>query len=152
MINAPILVGFTEHIFPTQSRPFLSLTANIGLCLFLFLIGLEIDAGVIKRNAKLSATVALAGMSIPFGLGFALALPLHDEFIGDDVKYTYFGKNPLVLSITPEAYGLILQHFLPVSHFPSPHSPSCVEFLPNSSFSTRRSASLYFPREWGTIS
>jgi Kef-type K+ transport system membrane component KefB len=58
----------------------------------LFLIGLEIDASVIKRNAKLSATVALAGMSIPFGLGFALAVPLHKEFISDAVKYTYFGK------------------------------------------------------------
>ena len=56
--------GFTEHIFPTQSRPYLSLVANIGLALFLFLVGLEIDAGVIRRNAKLSMTVALAGMTI----------------------------------------------------------------------------------------
>jgi len=56
--------GFTEHIFPTKSRPYLSLVANIGLALFLFLVGLEIDAGVIKHNAKLSMTVALAGMTI----------------------------------------------------------------------------------------
>lgn len=53
--------GFTEHIFPEDSRPFLNLVASIGLCLFLFLIGLEIDSNVIKRNARLSITVAFAG-------------------------------------------------------------------------------------------
>ena len=60
--------GFTQHIFPNDSRPFLSLVANIGLCLFLFLVGLEIDAAVIKRNARLSVTVAMAGMCLPFGM------------------------------------------------------------------------------------
>lgn len=56
--------GFTEHIFPNESRPYLSLVANIGLALFLFLVGLEIDAGVIRRNARMSVTVALAGIII----------------------------------------------------------------------------------------
>jgi len=61
--------GFTEHNFPDASRPYLSLVTNIGLCIFLFLVGLEIDAGVVRRNASLSATVALAGMVLPFGIG-----------------------------------------------------------------------------------
>jgi Kef-type K+ transport system membrane component KefB len=39
-------LGFTEHIFPQASRPYLSLVAEIGLCLFLFLVGLEIDGSV----------------------------------------------------------------------------------------------------------
>ena len=56
--------GFTDRIFPAQSRPYLSLVANIGLSLFLFLVGLEIDAGVIRRNARMSLTVAFAGMVI----------------------------------------------------------------------------------------
>ena len=59
--------GFSEHIFPQASQSYLSLVANIGLCLFLFLVGLEIDAAVIKRNARLSVTVAMAGMCLPFG-------------------------------------------------------------------------------------
>ncbi|TBU30002.1 Sodium/hydrogen exchanger family-domain-containing protein [Dichomitus squalens] len=82
--------GFTQHIFPTDSRPFLSLVANIGLCLFLFLVGLEIDAAVIKRNARLSVTVAMAGMCLPFGLGSALAVPLYHTFIDQSVKFTNF--------------------------------------------------------------
>ncbi|KAK0501380.1 Sodium/hydrogen exchanger family-domain-containing protein [Armillaria luteobubalina] len=82
--------GFTEHIFPQDSRPYLSLVANIGLCLFLFLVGLEIDAGVIKRNARLSASVGLAGMVLPFGLGAALSYPLYKQFIPEDVAFTHF--------------------------------------------------------------
>lgn len=82
--------GFKEHIFPTDSIPYLSLVANIGLCLFLFLVGLEIDAAVIRRNARLSATVALAGMAIPFGFGAALAVPLYHQFIDPSVKFTNF--------------------------------------------------------------
>ncbi|KAL1667018.1 Sodium/hydrogen exchanger family-domain-containing protein [Schizophyllum commune] len=82
--------GFTEHIFPDESRPFLSLTATIGLCLFLFLVGLEIEGAVIKRNAKLSLTVALAGMAVPFGLGAAISVPLYNEFIDPSIKFTHF--------------------------------------------------------------
>ena len=65
--------------------------ANIGLCLFLFLVGLEIDTEIVKRNARLSFTVALAGIVIPFGLGAGLAVPLYKHFIdASQVKYTHF--------------------------------------------------------------
>lgn len=82
--------GFTENIFPEDSRPYLGLVANIGLCLFLFLVGLEIDLGVIKRNARLSATVALAGMILPFAIGASLSVAIYREFIDPSVKFTHF--------------------------------------------------------------
>ncbi|KAI5996532.1 Sodium/hydrogen exchanger family-domain-containing protein [Pisolithus orientalis] len=82
--------GFTQHIFPQDSLPYLSLVANIGLCLFLFLVGLEIDASIVKRNARLSVVVSLAGIALPFGLGSALSLPLYHRFIDPSVHFTYF--------------------------------------------------------------
>ncbi|KAH6893712.1 potassium:hydrogen antiporter [Coprinopsis sp. MPI-PUGE-AT-0042] len=82
--------GFTERFFPDDSRPYLGLVANIGLCLFLFLVGLEIDLGVIKRNARLSATVALAGMILPFAIGASLSVAIYREFIDPSVKFTHF--------------------------------------------------------------
>lgn len=82
--------GFKYHIFNDQSKSYLSLVANIGLVLFLFLVGLEIDGSVIKRNARLSLTVALAGMVLPFGLGVALAVPLYNQFVDESIKFTYF--------------------------------------------------------------
>jgi Kef-type K+ transport system membrane component KefB len=83
--------GFSKHIFPTESISYLSLVANIGLCLFLFLVGLEIDTVIIHRHARLSLTVASAGITIPFGLGAALAIPLYHHFIdASQVSYTHF--------------------------------------------------------------
>lgn len=77
-------------MFPKESRPYLSLVANIGLCLFLFLVGLEIDGTIIRRNARLSTTVALAGMVVPFGLGAALAVPIYHEFVNPNIQFTHF--------------------------------------------------------------
>ncbi|KAJ7782014.1 Sodium/hydrogen exchanger family-domain-containing protein [Mycena maculata] len=82
--------GFTKHIFPQASLSYLSLVANIGLVFFLFLVGLEIDGGIVKRNARLSAAVAFAGMALPFGLGAGLSVPLYHHFIDESVKFTYF--------------------------------------------------------------
>ncbi|EJC98913.1 uncharacterized protein FOMMEDRAFT_113492 [Fomitiporia mediterranea MF3/22] len=83
--------GFTQHIFPAESIPYLSLVANIGLVLFLFLVGLEIETAVIKKNARYSMPIALAGMVLPFGLGAALALPIYHRYINEDeVSYTHF--------------------------------------------------------------
>jgi Kef-type K+ transport system membrane component KefB len=93
-----IELGFTEHIFPQSSRPYLALVADIGLCLFLFLIGLEIEGSVVKRNARLSATIALAGMALPFGLGAALSVPLYKHFIPEEVVFTNFVRVQFYLS------------------------------------------------------
>ncbi|KZT65838.1 hypothetical protein DAEQUDRAFT_497040 [Daedalea quercina L-15889] len=82
--------GFTQHIFPSEASSYLSLVANIGLCLFLFLVGMEIDGAIVKRNWKTSSVIALAGMAVPFGLGAALSVPLYHTFISSSVKYTNF--------------------------------------------------------------
>ena len=70
--------------------PYLSLVADIGLCLFLFLVGLEIDIGIVKRNARLSATISLAGIALPFGLGCALSVPLYHRFVDPSAHFIYF--------------------------------------------------------------
>ena len=82
--------GFTDNIFPSASLPFLSLVSNIGLCLFLFLVGLEIDTSVVVRNARMSVLVSLAGIALSFGLGTVLSIPLYHYFIDPSVHITYF--------------------------------------------------------------
>jgi Kef-type K+ transport system membrane component KefB len=54
-------------------------------------VGLEIDIAIIRRNVRLSVTVAAAGIVIPFGLGTALAIPLYRHFIdSSQVTFTHF--------------------------------------------------------------
>ncbi|KAG8952977.1 K(+)/H(+) antiporter [Tulasnella sp. 424] len=82
--------GFTEHIFPAVSRPYLSLTAEIGLVLFLFLVGLEIDTTIIKRNARSSLIISAGGITIPFGLGAAVAIPIYKQFVDPSTDFSHF--------------------------------------------------------------
>ncbi|KAG2099135.1 Sodium/hydrogen exchanger family-domain-containing protein [Suillus cothurnatus] len=82
--------GFTKHIFPAQSLPYFSLAANIGIYLFLFIVGLKVDANIITRNARSSLLIALSTMTLSFGLGAAISVPLYHNFIGSPVEFTYF--------------------------------------------------------------
>ncbi|KAF8180175.1 Sodium/hydrogen exchanger family-domain-containing protein [Pholiota molesta] len=82
--------GFSNTIFPTDSIVVLNATANIGLILFLFLVALEIDTRLLKRNIVASATVSIAGLVIPLALGAALGVGVYREFISNTVNFGYF--------------------------------------------------------------
>lgn len=75
--------GFTNAIFPAASMPTLSAAANIGLILFLFLVGLEVDLRLLVKNWRIALSVGAAGMVLPFGLGCAIAYGLYHEFRDD---------------------------------------------------------------------
>ena len=72
--------GFTNTIFPTASLPSLSVAANLGLVLFLFLVGLETDLRFLMSNWRVALGVSAAGMVLPFGLGCALSYGLYNHF------------------------------------------------------------------------
>ncbi|KAF2724460.1 K(+)/H(+) antiporter 1 [Polychaeton citri CBS 116435] len=72
--------GFTDTIFPAESIPNLSNVANLGLILFLFIIGLEVDLRYFFSNWKVALSVGLAGMTIPFALGAALSHSIYYQF------------------------------------------------------------------------
>ncbi|KAH7078392.1 Sodium/hydrogen exchanger family-domain-containing protein [Paraphoma chrysanthemicola] len=72
--------GFRASIFPDASMTNLNLVANIGLTLFLFIIGLEVDLRFLLSNWKVALNVGLASMAIPFGLGCAIAVGLYNQF------------------------------------------------------------------------
>ncbi|KAJ5925440.1 hypothetical protein N7454_008079 [Penicillium verhagenii] len=75
--------GFTETIFPTASLPSLSVVANLGLILFLFLVGLETDLRFLVSNWRVALSVSAAGMILPFALGCAISYGLYNQFNDD---------------------------------------------------------------------
>jgi Kef-type K+ transport system membrane component KefB len=72
--------GFTEAIVPAQSMTNLNLVANLGLTLFLFIIGLEVDLRFLLSNWKVALNVGVVSMVIPFGMGCAIAVGLYNQF------------------------------------------------------------------------
>ena len=75
--------GFKDAIFPDDALPNLNLVANLGLVLFLFMIGVETNLRTLVSNWRVAISVSAAGMILPFGLGCAVAYGLYHEF-GDD--------------------------------------------------------------------
>ncbi|KAI6318814.1 hypothetical protein MCOR07_003519 [Pyricularia oryzae] len=92
--------GFTATIFPPASMAPFRLAANIGLVLYLFLVGLEIDLSYLLRNWRIAVSVASFDMAIPFGLGVALAYGLYNEFKDEQgIAPISFGVYALFIGI-----------------------------------------------------
>ncbi|KAJ2976879.1 hypothetical protein NUW58_g7977 [Xylaria curta] len=85
---------FKENILPTESLPVLNNVANLGLILFLFLIGLEVDIQLFLSNWRVAVGVSAAGLILPFGLGYAIAWGIYNQFkeeITNNVNFGVFG-------------------------------------------------------------
>ncbi|KAG7192024.1 K(+)/H(+) antiporter [Scheffersomyces spartinae] len=99
IVLGPTVMGripnFTSRIFPALSIPGLTLVANIGIILFMFVIGLEVDLLFMKKNMRVALSVGLANTLVPFGLGCAIAVGLFDHYRKNDpnlpeIKFTTY--------------------------------------------------------------
>lgn len=53
--------------------------ANIGLILFMFLVGLEVDASLMKKNFKGSFLISTTAMAAPFCLSIGVSVYIWNE-------------------------------------------------------------------------
>jgi Kef-type K+ transport system membrane component KefB len=100
--------GFTGAIFPDASFPSLSVIANLGLVLFLFLVGLETDLRFLMSNWWVALGVSAAGTVLPFGLGCAISYGL----------YTQFHDDPSTVPIAFGTYLLFIGIAMAITAFP----------------------------------
>ncbi|MFI8517807.1 cation:proton antiporter [Streptomyces sp. NPDC085481] len=80
-------------IFPPEARPMLSALSQVGLALFMFLAGWELDLGKLRgRTASVGSTAVLA-MAVPFAVGAGAAALLYDSLapagVGSDMFVLY---------------------------------------------------------------
>ena len=82
VLLGPTLLGdsVSEWLFPMDQRPFLSLLASIGLVLFMFIVGLELDTGLVKGHGRVAGSVSVGSIVLPFTLGVGLAFVLKDDY------------------------------------------------------------------------
>lgn len=64
--------------------------STIGVVLYMFLVGLELNAARLKRQARSAVAVSHASIVLPFVLGSALALALYKTLAPDGVPFTSF--------------------------------------------------------------
>ena len=70
--------GFFQMVFPPASLGTLRMLSQIGVCLFMFVIGMELDVTQLKQQARTAVLVSQVSILFPYLLGVlscALAVP-----------------------------------------------------------------------------
>jgi Kef-type K+ transport system membrane component KefB len=67
-------------LFPPATQPLIYGLAQLGIALYMFLVGLEFDVGTVRHRARSALAVSSAGIAAPFALGALLAWQLGDRF------------------------------------------------------------------------
>jgi len=109
ILLGPTLLGaFPGHLdarlFPTDIRPYLTVLANLGLVLFMFIVGIEVDLALVRGRERIATSVSLVSVIAPFSLGLALAALIysHHDRVGTH-KVTFIAFSLFVgvaMSIT----------------------------------------------------
>ena len=81
---------FSQFLFPLKSLGNLQFLSQIGLILFMFVIGMELDLKVLKNKAHEAVVVSHASIIIPFALGMVLAYFIYTGFAPAGIKFVPF--------------------------------------------------------------
>ncbi len=82
--------GISSVLFPAQSLGNLEFLSQIGLILFMFVVGMEIDLKVLKKQAHEAVVISHASIIIPFALGMGLAYFIYKSFAPQGVPFVSF--------------------------------------------------------------
>jgi Kef-type K+ transport system membrane component KefB len=80
----------TAALFPAPSLAFVNALAQIGVLLFMFVVGLELDVAHLRRRGRTALLVSHASIVAPFLLGTALALALYERYAPAGVGFAPF--------------------------------------------------------------
>ncbi len=78
VLLGPSLLGYfypeaSTKLFTQETRGMLFIGAQLGVGLYMFVVGMEFSSELFRKRAKSAASVSIAGMLVPFVLGAALA-------------------------------------------------------------------------------
>lgn len=106
IVLGPSLLGLyfpdlASTLFPVQSLPNLQLLSQIGLILFMFVIGMELDLKVLRNKAHDAVVVSHASIIVPFALGVGFAYFTYNTFAPQNINFTSFALfMGIAMSIT----------------------------------------------------
>lgn len=84
---APAAMAF---ILPATVAPLLGVIAQLGVILYMFLVGLELNAELLRSRAHATVAISHASIVVPFLLGTVLAVWLYPRLAPGGVPFTSF--------------------------------------------------------------
>ncbi len=95
IILGPSILGLffpevNQFLFPAGSLITLQFMSQIGLLLFMFIIGMELDLSAIRKQAYDAVIISHASIIIPYTLGMGLAYFIYKEYAPATVAFLPF--------------------------------------------------------------
>lgn len=95
ILVGPSLLGLVspaafQYLLPASVVPPLNLLAQVGVIVYMFLVGLELNPGLLRGQVRAVAWISTASIVIPFVLGSGLAVYLYPRLSSQSVPFTHF--------------------------------------------------------------
>lgn len=95
ILLGPSLLGLLApqsfaFIFPAPTLGTLKLLSEVGVCLFMFAVGMELNIGLVRNKAQTAVVVSHASIVFPYMLGVGLAYFLYTHFAAPGATFTAF--------------------------------------------------------------
>jgi Kef-type K+ transport system membrane component KefB len=106
ILLGPSLLGWLwpdafAFVFPKESLSVLGLFSQIGVCVFMFVVGMELDLAQLKQNARVAVVISHASIVVPYLFGIASALLLYPSFANEGSSFLAFALfMGIAMSIT----------------------------------------------------
>ena len=95
IVLGPSLLGWLSpetmaFLFPAASMETLKLLSQIGVALFMFVVGMDLDVRHLRQRARTAVMVSHASIVVPFFLGTALSLLVYRSLAPANTSFTAF--------------------------------------------------------------
>lgn len=81
---------FSHFLFPVASLSNLKFLSQIGLILFMFVVGMELDFKVLRTKAHEALVISHASIIIPFSLGVGFSYFIYESFAPHGINFLSF--------------------------------------------------------------
>ena len=85
-----LLPGFSAFVFPAASLGNIQMLSQVGLILFMFVIGMELDMTLLKKRAGSAMFISYFSIIIPFGMGIGLSYFLYRQYAPTNIPFFAF--------------------------------------------------------------
>jgi Kef-type K+ transport system membrane component KefB len=82
--------GVASQILPANTAPYLALISQVGVVLYMFLVGLDLDTDLLQKRSQAAIAISHASIVAPFLLGAAFALWLYPRYSTGAFSFTTF--------------------------------------------------------------
>lgn len=77
-------------VLPPEAQPFIGLIAQLGVVLYMFVVGLHLDLRILRTSGRATLLISHASIVVPFVFGTLLALGLYGGLAGEGARFTPF--------------------------------------------------------------